>query len=161
MKQINGIVLSLMLIIAVTGFSGCTNSTSPQTTTEHEHDHQHEGEHGQPHEHSEKETAANADFIQMGDYQFKLSPEIMKDGETHLDFFVHDKQHQHVKDVSGTFHVTLPDGSKETLTVEEEQPGNHYHGLLKLKQYGQVQVVAQITIQNEKYNPRFSFERKE
>ena len=102
-------------------------------------------------------------FIKIGSLQFKLSPEIMKDGETHLDFFVQDSEGHHVQNVTGIFHITKPDGSKENIIINEEsaESGPHYHGILKHTEYGEYQVVAELKIGNQKLNPRFSFERKE
>lgn len=110
------------------------------------------------------ETAAvapkEAEFIEIDEYRFKLSPDINDSGEAHLDFYVHDKEDKHVKGVTGTFHITKPDGSKETLTIEEEAPHDHYHGKTVLKDPGEYGVVAQVEIGDKKMNPRFNFKRE-
>lgn len=111
---------------------------------------------------SETETDApkTAEFIEIDDYRFKLSPDIKDSGEAHLDFYVHDKDDNHVKGVTGTFHITKPDGSKETLAIEEEEPHDHYHGMTVLKDPGEYTVVSQVQIGDKKMNPRFSFKRE-
>lgn len=102
-----------------------------------------------------------AEWITMSEYKFKLEPDIQKDGEAHLDFYVHDAKDKHVLGVKGIFHITLPDGSKKSLDISEEKPYEHYHGKLMLEQVGQYQIVAQATINGQKFNPRFSFMRKQ
>jgi hypothetical protein len=104
-------------------------------------------------------TEAAGETVEMDNYRFRLSPDIQKNGEAHLDFYVRDLKDVHVKGVTGTFHITMPDGSKETLTMEEEKPHDHYHGKLMLKQYGEYKIAAQVNINGQKYNPRFSFQR--
>ncbi len=105
-------------------------------------------------------SVVKADWITMGDYKFKLDPDIQKNGEAHLDFYVHDASDAHVLGVKGTFHITMPDGTKKTLAIEEEKPYEHYHGKLMLEQFGEYQIVAQSTVKNQKFNPRFTFTRK-
>ncbi len=150
--------LTVLLLAGTVALSlqGCSKAPSSQTEATHEEQHAK----GEAHEHPEEAAASASEFIKIGAYQFKLSPEIMKDGETHLDFFVQDAQGQHAKGVTGVFHITKPNGSKESIPVTEEA-GTHYHGLLHLTEYGQYQVVAQLKIGEESFNPRFSFERKE
>lgn len=106
-------------------------------------------------------SAATADWITMGDNKFKLDPDIQKNGEAHLDFYVHDASDTHVLGVKGTFHITMPDGTKKTLAIEEEKPYEHYHGKLMLEQFGEYQIVAQTTVKDQKFNPRFTFTRKQ
>lgn len=106
------------------------------------------------------EAPKEAEFIEIEEYRFKLSPDINDSGEAHLDFYVHDKEDKHVKGVTGTFHITKPDGSKEDLTIEEEAPHDHYHGKTVLKDPGEYGVVAQVEIGDKKMNPRFNFKRE-
>lgn len=108
------------------------------------------------------ETPSAAEWTSIGDYKFKLEPDIEKSGEAHLDFYVHDaKNDDHVLGLTGTFHITMPDGTKKSLAIEEEKPYQHYHGKLMLEQFGEYQIVAQASINGEKFNPRFSFTRKQ
>lgn len=107
------------------------------------------------------DKADTADWITMGEYKFKLDPDIQKNGEAHLDFYVHDSSDAHVLGVKGTFHITMPDGTKKTLVIEEEKPYEHYHGKLMLEQFGEYQIVAQTTVKDQKFNPRFTFTRKQ
>ncbi|MBZ0189079.1 MAG: hypothetical protein K8F91_22730 [Candidatus Obscuribacterales bacterium] len=102
-----------------------------------------------------------ADFIKLDDYRFRLAPDVQKDGIAHLDFYVHDKDSAHVKGVSGTFYITKPDGTKIEIPIEEEKPHDHYHGMINVDQPGEYMIVAQVSIDGQKYNPRFSFSRKE
>lgn len=108
---------------------------------------------------STTEQAPSKDFIEIDEYRFKLSPDISDSGEAHLDFYVHDKDDKHVKGVTGIFHITKPDGSKEDLIIEEEEPHDHYHGKTVLKDPGEYGVVAQIQIADKKLNPRFNFKQ--
>ena len=149
--------LSVMMVLSV-GLPACSSSQSPQTTVEHQQDQPHES--GSGHE-TATATAnqENTGYLEMGSYKFKLAPEIMKSGETHMDFYVHDAKDQHLLGVTGTFHITMPDGTKKDLAIEEEKPYEHYHGKLILTQFGDYQVVAHVDINGEKFNPRFSFTR--
>lgn len=112
-------------------------------------------------DHKDHEEAPKADWTTIGDYKFKLEPEIQKTGEAHLDFYVHDMKDAHVVGLTGTFHITMPDGTKTTLPINEEKPYEHYHGKLLLTQFGEYQIVAQAELKGQKYNPRFSFTRKQ
>lgn len=100
------------------------------------------------------------EFIESDGYRFKLAPDVQPDGIAHLDFYVHDKSDKHLKNVTGTFIVTKPDGSKIEIPIKEETPHDHYHGMATLDQAGEYLIVAQVTIDRKKFNPRFSFTRK-
>lgn len=104
--------------------------------------------------------APKEEFMEIDSYRFKLSPDVQSDGVAHLDFYVHDKSDKHLKGVTGTFIVTKPDGSKIEIPIKEEPPHDHYHGMVKLDQAGEYLIVAQVTIDSKKFNPRFSFSRK-
>jgi hypothetical protein len=104
--------------------------------------------------------APKEEFMMIDSYRFKLSPDVQPDGVAHLDFYVHDKSDKHLKGVTGTFIVTKPDGNKIEIPIKEESPHDHYHGMTKLDQAGEYLIVAQVTIDGKKFNPRFSFTRK-
>lgn len=104
--------------------------------------------------------AAVTEFIEIEGLRFKLEPDVQTDGTAHLDFYVHDQDGKHVKGVKGNFLITMPDGTKKELSIEEETPHDHYHGMLKLDQPGEYLIVAQVIIGDKKVNPRFSFSRK-
>lgn len=104
--------------------------------------------------------APKEEFMEIDSYRFKLSPDVQSDGIAHLDFYVHDKSDKHLKGVTGTFIVTKPGGSKIEIPIKEEAPHDHYHGMVKLDQAGEYLIVAQVTIDSKKFNPRFSFSRK-
>lgn len=105
------------------------------------------------------ESAVSNDYIEIDKFRFKLAPDIQKDGVAHLDFYVRDKSDKHIKGVTGTFHVTKPDGTKIEIPIKEETPHDHYHGMIKLDQAGEYLIVAQVSIEGKKLNPRFSFSR--
>jgi len=109
---------------------------------------------------SQPVEAPKEEFMEIDSYRFKLLPDVQSDGIAHLDFYVHDKSDKHLKGVTGTFIVTKPDGSKIEIPIKEEAPHDHYHGMVKLDQAGEYLIVAQVTIDNNKFNPRFSFTRK-
>jgi hypothetical protein len=110
---------------------------------------------------SAPQQGADAEFIEMEGYRFKLDPDVQADGVAHLDFYVRDLDGKHVKGVTGNFKITKPDGTKVELPIEEESPHDHYHGMLKLDQPGEYLIVAQASIGDKKLNPRFSFSRKQ
>lgn len=122
---------------------------------------EHKDHDGEKEDHDDHQAAPKADWTVMGDYKFKLEPEIQKTGEAHLDFYVHDMKDAHVLGLTGTFHITMPDGTKTTLPINEEKPYEHYHGKLMLTQFGEYQIVAQTELNGQKFNPRFSFTRKQ
>ncbi len=109
---------------------------------------------------TQQAEAPKEEFMEIDSYRFKLSPDVQSDGIAHLDFYVHDKSDKHLKGVTGTFIVTKPDGSKIQIPIKEETPHDHYHGMVKLDQPGEYLIVAQVTIDSKKFNPRFSFTRK-
>lgn len=151
-------MLSLTLIIS-SGLSACSSGSTTQTEAVKET----ETATSQDKPNSKPaETPPAAEWTSMGDYKFKLEPDIQKGGEAHLDFYVHDaKKDAHVLGLTGTFHITMPDGTKKSLAIEEEKPYQHYHGKLMLEQFGEYQIVAQAAINGQKFNPRFSFTRKQ
>ena len=100
------------------------------------------------------------DTIEMDTYHFKLAPEVQLDGIAHMDFYVHDQSDKHLKGVTGTFQITKPDGTKVSIPIKEEEPNDHYHGMIKMDQAGEYTIVAQVSIGEKKYNQRFSFQRK-
>lgn len=152
-------ILTLAIATALAGsFSGCSSNEKPaakKNTVETVGSSE-----------AKQEVASNTGDssaqkeVEMGDYHFQLSPDIQKNGEAHLDFYCHDKSDKHVVGLTGTFHITMPDGRKETLAIEEEKPHDHYHGKLMLSQYGEYRVTAQVIVGGHKLNPRFTFERK-
>lgn len=166
MKPLNTVGM-LALVLAITiSFQACSKEQSTQTAAEHAHDHQHE-EHGQPHKASEeahehatgKEHAEVAEgFVQVRDHQFKLAPDIGQDNVTHLDMYVHNVQNKPVPGANIILHLTGPGGQKETFKLNEGE--GHYHTKTTLEKAGEYQAVAQVTINGEKYNPRFNFEKE-
>jgi hypothetical protein len=85
----------------------------------------------------------------MDSIRFRLSPDVQTDGVAHLDFYVRDTSDKHIKGVTGTFHVTKPDGSKIEIPIQEETPHDHYHGMVKLDQPGEYLIVAQVLIEGK------------
>lgn len=148
MKLNNQLMVLALLMGTVLVLQGC-NSKAPEVTK------------ATPEAQPVQEQAQEPEFIEMGNYKFKLAPEIMKSGEAHLDYYVRDAKGKHVLGVTGSFHVTLPDGTKESIAMAEEKPHDHYHGMLMLTQTGDYQVVAETNVNGEKFNPRFNFTRKE
>lgn len=166
----NQIKMSLVLTLTAAILSACsqtptepTANTQTQTTTSAEEPSNPESP---PSETASSQASSPAatpkvDWITMGDYKFKLEPDIQKNGEAHLDFYVHDvAKDAHTPGLTGTFHITMPDGSKTTLPISEEKPYKHYHGKLMLEQFGEYQLAAQASLNGKKFNPRFSFARK-
>lgn len=151
-------ILTWTLIIS-SGLSACSGGSSTQTEAvkQTEPAASKESPNVKP-----VEAPLSTEWTSIGDYKFKLEPDIQKSGEAHLDFYVHDaKKDAHVLGLTGTFHITMPDGTKKSLAIEEEKPYQHYHGKLMLEQFGEYQIVAQAAINGQKYNPRFSFTRKQ
>lgn len=93
-------------------------------------------------------------------YRFKLSPDVQPDGIAHLDFYVRNAEDKHLKGATGFFIINKPDGTKVTIPMAEEEPNDHYHGMVKLDLAGEYLIVAQVTIDGKKFNPRFNFTRK-
>lgn len=156
--------IALIFVVALS-FQACNQTESRQTAVEHAHDHEHE-EHGQPHKAGEEahEHAAGEEpaevaegFVQVRDHQFKLAPDIGRDNVTHLDMYVHNAQNKPVTGAKIALHLTGPDGQKETFNLNEGE--GHYHIKTTLEKAGEYNAVAQVTLNGEKYNPRFQFEK--
>lgn len=111
---------------------------------------------------TESTSKAANDTLEIDNYRFKLSPEIGKDGDTHMDLYIRDiKTDAHVPGAKVQLHLTAADGHKSTVVLNEEVADKHYGAKIKLDDLGEYQVVAQVTIDQNKFNPRFSFTRKE
>lgn len=98
-------------------------------------------------------------FIQVNNFKFKLSPEIEKGGEAHLDLYIRNEKEEHVAGAKAVIYLTAADGHKLTVNLTEDKADKHYAGKTKLEDLGEYQAVAQVTINGEKYNPRFNFTR--
>lgn len=105
--------------------------------------------------------SSDTGFISMGNYKFKMDPEIGKNGETHLDLYVHDQKDQHVSEAQVVVHITASDGHKSTVNLTEDKAEKHYTGKTTLDDMGDYQAVAQVTVNGEKVNPRFNFTRNQ
>ncbi|HIA52530.1 MAG TPA: hypothetical protein EYN91_10640 [Candidatus Melainabacteria bacterium] len=144
------LLTSIVLSAGILSLQSCSSGTKPETPAAQTSSTE-----------TVKQTEApKEEFIEIDSYRFKLSPDVQTDGVAHLDFYVHDKSDKHLKGVTGTFVITKPDGTKVELPIAEEEPNDHYHGMVKLDQTGDYLIVAQVTIEGKKLNPRFSFTRK-
>lgn len=149
-------VLTMITALAIS-FQSCSSSRSTQTEVEHAEDSHTHAVGEAPHSHAEE--AAGAGFVTVRDHKFKLAPDIGKDNVAHLDFYLQNAQGKFVPGADITLNLTAPDGEKRTYKLTEEEGGEHYHNKTTLEKAGTYQAVAQVTINGEKYNPRFTFER--
>ena len=105
--------------------------------------------------------AGVSEFTSLGNYQFKLAPEIEKDGATHLDLYIQDAKGVHVPGATALVHLTATDGHQLTVKLAEDRDAKHYGAKTTLEDLGEYQAVAQVTVNGKKLNPRFTFSRAE
>jgi hypothetical protein len=110
--------------------------------------------------HSHQAQLTQADWVELDQYRFRLSPEIEPGGQAHLDLYIHDAKDQHVANAQVVMALTAADGHKMTVKLVEAKADQHYMGKTMLEDLGDYQAVAQVTINGKQLNPRFSFTRQ-
>lgn len=108
-----------------------------------------------------EKQSMDRNLIELDSYKFRLTPEIEKDGETHLDLYVHDSNDQHVPGAKVVASLTGVYGHHRSINLMEDKAGQHYGGKTTLEEPGDYLVVAQVTINGQQLNPRFTITRKE
>lgn len=156
MKIITGkFGLLVLVIFATLGMQSCKNNSATLDHNGGKHSHQH----ADGHSHSGQKITdfEAAGFVKLNDTYFKLAPDIAKNGESHMDFYIRDLEGKHVSGAEIKLNITSPKGKVERLTLQEDKAGEHYHTKLVLTEAGEYSSVAEVKIGELKLNPRFSF----
>ncbi|MCP2730276.1 hypothetical protein [Limnofasciculus baicalensis] len=106
-------------------------------------------------------SSKGGQVVETGSYHLELVAE-NEDNGTHLDLFLQKgDNHESVADAKVTGKVQLPDGREKSLDFKYDAEGKHYAVLLSEKATGeyQVKITADININGEKAEGRFSFNK--
>jgi hypothetical protein len=97
--------------------------------------------------------------VESGKYHLELVPE-KSANETHLDLFVlNTTDHQAIAGAKVSGEIQSPDGQVKPITFNYDAEGKHYTGIVPGKTTGAYQLKVTATIDSNKADGRFSFNR--